>query len=95
MGDGYRNDCRVSTLHRNNKGLYTTMDHEEKLQLLQDVLDIDWAQTDASVSDDIVRLTRGILNDMQYTWYDDDVFINILLDEFADDHPVWAYIILD
>lgn len=71
------------------------MDHEEKLQLLQDVLDIDWAQTDASVSDDIVRLTRGILNDMQYTWYDDDVFINILLDEFADDHPVWAYIILD
>ncbi len=71
------------------------MEAEEKITVLHDVFDVDWNQTDSPVAEDLKRFTHGVPTDHKYTWYDDDVFINILMDEFPDDHPLWGFIILD
>jgi len=66
-----------------------------KIRLLQEVFDIDWTQIDSSVGEDLARFTNGVVNDTKHVWYDDAPFINLLMDEFSDDHALWEYIILD
>lgn len=65
----------------------------EKIQTLQEVLEVDWSEAeDVKVNRDLVRLVRCVVNDTKAVWYDDSEFIEILLDNFDDEHAVWDYI---
>ena len=72
------------------------MEANAQLALLQDLLDVNWAQQDAPrCYEDLVRYIHGVIVDAPTTWNDDDLFIEILLEEFDDNHQIWEYITLE
>lgn len=68
---------------------YKTM---EKMQVIQEILDVDWTDIDVEVSRDLLRLIRSVVEDTQSIWYDDEEFIMHIADNFTVEHPVWDYI---
>ncbi len=93
----------VPCLLLTNGALFTTegkrnpwyMESEQKLQILRDVFDIDWAQADKPVEGALSRYTRAVVTDNRVLFYEDEEFINIIMDEFPDDHPLWEFIVLE
>jgi hypothetical protein len=71
------------------------MDTDEKLQIMSDVFDITWDEYEHDVNEDLVRFTRAVVTDACFSWYDDDPFIDILMDNFDDEHGLWQYISID
>ncbi len=71
------------------------MESTQKLQILRDVFDVDWTKTDESVDTALARFTRGVVTDDKVVFFDDEEFINIIMDEFPDDHALWEFITLD
>ncbi len=68
------------------------MESQEKLRVLRDVFDIEWSE---ECDEDLVSLTRAVLTDEACEWYDDEAFIEMLLDELPDEHGVWEFIKLE
>lgn len=71
------------------------MESKDKLKVLQDVFEVDWNEVEQDVNADLVRFTKAVVRGDKYTWYDDDPFIEALLDNFNDEDPLWQYIALD
>jgi hypothetical protein len=71
------------------------MDSEQRLSVLQEVLDVDWSIVNTSMDEDLLKFVRAVVTDEVQAWYDDDAFIDVLLDNFPDDHPLWEFIRLD
>ena len=72
------------------------MEAQEKVIILQDVYDIeemfDSTFTEDQVLDSLLKFTKDVLHDELGEWDSEDKFIDILLDNFPDDHPLWNYI---
>lgn len=71
------------------------MESEEKIKVLQDLFSVDWDGYDEDMSDKLVRYVSSLLNDYKCIWHDDEPFIEVLLDEFSDDHTLWSFIELE
>lgn len=71
------------------------MENTQKLQILRDVFDVDWTQTDESVDAPLARYAQAVVTDDKALFYDDEEFINIIMDNFPDTHPLWEFITLD
>ena len=71
------------------------MESNQKLQILRDVFDIDWTQADESVEGPLSRYAKAVVTDNKVLFYEDEEFINIIMDEFPDDHALWEFIILE
>ena len=72
------------------------MEAEQKITILQDVYDIeeifDDTYTEYDVLESLERFTRDVLHDQLGHWDSEDKFIDILLDNFPDDHDLWDHI---
>ena len=72
------------------------MDCTEKVQVLQEVFDVDFASiTEAPMGEDLTLFTKAVVNDYCLRWYDDEPFIEALMDSFPYDHPLWEFISLE
>lgn len=72
------------------------MEAHEKVEILQEVYDIeelfDSTYTEPEVLESLQKFTKDVLHDQLGQWDSEDKFIDILLDNFSDDHILWQYI---
>ena len=92
----YSNGATIlSNTKRQSKGNIAPMESEKKLEILQEVFDVPWDDVDEPMDESLRRFTQAVVTDGLAAWYDDDVFIDTLMDNFPDDHPLWQFIRLE
>jgi len=52
----------------------------------------DWNPEDFSVLADLIKLIKATLSNDMAEFDQDDLIIDILLDNFADTHPIWNHV---
>ena len=74
------------------------MKAETKIEILREVYDcsefLDVQYSSNSILHDLQRFTQDVLTDGVGEWEDDEIFIDIIMDNFSDEHPLWEYICL-
>ena len=71
------------------------MENEDKFKVLQDVYELQWCEQEPELQLDLVKFTTCVMEGVEGAWYTEDAFIDYLMDEFSDNHPLWAFIKLE